>query len=66
MGTFDFPPPSNDVKFMSFFLNHPEAAILQVSSFRITYFNDLWTLPSPSTSMEGIGNPGMVIPLSAI
>jgi hypothetical protein len=30
----------------------------------MTYFNDLWTLPSPSASMEGTGNPGMAIPLS--
>jgi hypothetical protein len=28
------------------------------------YFNDLWTLPSPSTSMEATGNPSMAMPLS--
>jgi hypothetical protein len=31
----------------------------------MSYFNDMWTLPSPSTSMEGGGNPSMVMPLSA-
>jgi hypothetical protein len=30
----------------------------------MTYFNDLWTLPSPSASMEGTGHPGMSMPLS--
>jgi hypothetical protein len=30
----------------------------------MTYFHDLWTLPSPSASMEGTGHPGMAMPLS--
>jgi hypothetical protein len=30
----------------------------------MTYFNDPWTLPSPSASMEGTGHPGMAMPLS--
>jgi hypothetical protein len=33
-------------------------------SFRTTYFNDPWTLPSPSTMMEGTGHHGMAMPLS--
>jgi hypothetical protein len=61
MGTFDYPPPSNDVKFVS---DQPKVEIFQVSSFRTTYFNDPWTLPSPSTMMEGTGNHGMAMPLS--
>jgi hypothetical protein len=64
MGTFDFPPPSNDVKFISVVPDQPKAVIFQVASFRMSYFNDLWTLPSPSASMEGVGNPGMAMPLS--
>jgi hypothetical protein len=64
MGTFDYPPPSSDVNFISTTLDQPRAEIFQVSSFRTTYFNDPWTLPSPSSSMEGTGNPGMDIPLS--
>jgi hypothetical protein len=33
MGTFDYPPPSGDVKFISSSPNHPRAEIFQVSSF---------------------------------
>jgi hypothetical protein len=64
MGTFDYPPPSNDVRLISVVPDQPRAAILQVSSFRMSYFNDPWNLPSPSASMEGIGNCGMAMPLS--
>jgi hypothetical protein len=66
MGTFDFPPPSNDVKFISVVPDQPKTVILQVSSFQTSYFDDPWTLPSPSSSMEGVGNPGMAMPLSAV
>jgi hypothetical protein len=59
--TFYYPPPSNDVKFIS---DQPKVEIFQVSSFSMTYFNDLWTLPSPSTMMEGIGHHGITMPLS--
>jgi hypothetical protein len=30
----------------------------------MNYFTDLWILPSPSTTMEGTGHPGMSMPLS--
>jgi hypothetical protein len=43
MGTFDYPPPSGDVEFVS---NQHKVDIFQVSSFRTTYFNDPWNLPS--------------------
>jgi hypothetical protein len=62
MGTFDYPPPQGDVKFIS---DHHKVEIFQVSSFRMTYFNDPWILPSPSATMEGTGHPGMSMPLSA-
>jgi hypothetical protein len=62
MGTFDYPPPQGDIKFIS---NHHKVGIFQVSLFRTTYFNDPWTLPSPSAMMDETGNPGMSIPLSA-
>jgi hypothetical protein len=65
MGTFDYPSPSNDVRLLSVVSDQLWAAILQVSSFRTSYFNDPWTLPSPSASTEGIGNHGMAMPLSA-
>jgi hypothetical protein len=64
MGTFDYPLPSGDVNFISVVSDHPRAAIFQVSSFQMTYFSDLWTLPSPSTLMEGTGYHGMAMPLS--
>jgi hypothetical protein len=41
MGTFDFPPPSNDVKFFSAVPDDPKAAILQVALFQMNYFNYL-------------------------
>jgi hypothetical protein len=62
MGTFDYPPPHSDVMFIS---THPKAEIFHVSSFRTTYFQDPWTLPSPSDTMDAIGHAGMSTPLSA-
>jgi hypothetical protein len=62
MGTFDYQTPHDDVKFIS---NHHKAEIFQVSSFRMTYFEDPWILPSPSATMDEIGHFGMSMPLSA-
>jgi hypothetical protein len=61
MRTFDYLPSQGDVKFIS---DHHKVEIFQVSSFRMTYFNDPWILPSPSVMMDGIGHPGMSMPLS--
>jgi hypothetical protein len=61
MGTFDYPPPQGDVKFIS---THHKAEIFHVSSFRTTYFQDPWTLPSPSDTMDATGHAGMSTPLS--
>jgi hypothetical protein len=61
MGTFDYPPPQRNVKFIS---DNHKVEIFQVSLFHMTYFNDPWILPSPSTMMEGIGHHGMSMPLS--
>jgi hypothetical protein len=63
MGTLDYPPPHDDVKFIS---NLQNVAIFQVSSFRTTYFEDPWILPSPSTMMDETGHPDMSMPLSSI
>jgi hypothetical protein len=65
MGTCDYPPPSNDVNLISIVPDQSKAAILQVSYFRTSYFNDPWTLPSPLDSMEAIGHHSMAMPLSA-
>jgi hypothetical protein len=62
MGTFNYPPPQGDVKFIS---DHHKVEIFQVSSFHSTYFNDLWILPCPSAMMDGTGHSGMSMPLSA-
>jgi len=62
MGTFDYRPPHGAVKFIS---THHKAEIIHVSSFRMTYFQDPWTLPSPSATMDEIGHVGMSIPLSS-
>jgi hypothetical protein len=64
MGTFDYPPPSSDVKLILVVPDQPRDEIFQVSSFKMTYFHDLWTLPSPSALMEGTGNHGMDMHLS--
>jgi hypothetical protein len=61
MDTFNYPPPQGDVKFIS---DHHKVEIFQVSSFRMTYFNDPWILPSPSATMEGTRHHGMSMPLS--
>jgi hypothetical protein len=62
MGTFDYPPPHDDVKFIS---NHHKVEIFQVLLFRTAYFEDPWILPSPSSTMDEIGHSGMSMPLSA-
>jgi hypothetical protein len=62
MGTFNYPPPHDDFKFIS---NHHKAEIFHVSSFRTTYLEDPWSLPSPSTMMDEKGHSGMSMPLSA-
>jgi hypothetical protein len=66
MGTFDYPPPSGDVKLISVVPDQLKVDIFQLSSFNTTYFNDPWTLPSPSAPIEGTGNPGMAMPLFAV
>jgi hypothetical protein len=62
MGTFNFPPPHDDIKFVS---NHHKVDIFQVSSFRTTYFEDPWILPSPLATMDETGHSSMLMPLSA-
>jgi hypothetical protein len=63
MGTFDYLPPHDDIKFIS---NHQKVEIFQVSSFCTTYFEDPWILPSPSTTMDETGHLCMSTPLSVV
>jgi hypothetical protein len=55
MGTFDYPLPAHDVRFILAVFDQPKAAIFQVMFFRMSYFNDPWILSSPSALMEGVG-----------
>jgi hypothetical protein len=66
LGTFNYPPPFGAIKLISAVPNQPRAGSFQVLSFHMTYFIDLWTLPSPSTMMEGRGHHGMDMPLSVV
>jgi hypothetical protein len=63
MGTFNYPPPQGDINFIS---NHHKVEIFQVSSFRMTYFDDPWILPSPSATMDETGHPVMSMPFSVV
>jgi hypothetical protein len=63
MGTFYYPPPHDDIKFIS---NHHKVEIFQVSSFHTTYFEDPWILPSPSATMDKTWHPIISMPLSVI
>jgi hypothetical protein len=62
MGTFNYPPPHDDVRYIS---NHHNADFFQVSSFHTTYFEDPWILPSPSATMDETRHSDMSMPLLA-
>jgi hypothetical protein len=64
MGTFDYLPLTGNVHYMLAVPDQPRAKIFQILSFRMTYFNDPWNIPSPSVMMEGTGHHGMAMPLS--
>jgi hypothetical protein len=64
MGTFNYPPPTGNVHYITVIPDQPRAENFQISTFHMTYFHDLWTLPSPSTTTEGIEHHGMAMPLS--
>jgi hypothetical protein len=66
MVTFDYPPPIINGHYMLAIPDQPRDEIFQISSFHMTYFNYLWTLPSPLTTMEGIGYHVMAMPLSIV
>jgi hypothetical protein len=65
MGTFDYPPPTNNVHYMTTFPDQPRDENFQILSFHTTYFLDPWTLSYKSTTMEGTEHHGMAMPLSA-
>jgi hypothetical protein len=61
MGTFDYPPPHGNVKFIS---THHKDEIFHISSFCMTYFQDPWIFPSSLATMDETGHSGMSMPLS--
>jgi hypothetical protein len=61
MGTFDFSTPNHQVYAMS---SRPVLTWRSIP-FRTSYFDDPWTLPSPTLSCEGQSHAGMAMPLSA-
>ena len=60
MGTFDFMVLIHHVYAMSSRL----VSSGRSTPFRTSYFNNLWTLPSLTSSYEGNSHDGMAIPLS--
>jgi hypothetical protein len=62
MGTFNFSTLIHHIYAMSSTPTLVERSI----PFRTSYFSDPWSLPSPTSSIEGQLHAGMVMPLSAI
>jgi hypothetical protein len=62
MGAFDFSTPNHQVYTMS----NRHVSTGRFIPFRTSYFDDLWTLPSPNLSCEGHLQAGMSMSLSAI
>jgi hypothetical protein len=60
MGTFDFVAPIHHIYAMS----SRSASSMRFVPFHTSYFNDPWTLPSPTMSCEGQSHIGMEMPLS--
>ena len=62
MVTFDFSASNHHVYVISNRLISTRRSI----PFRTSYFSDIWTLPSPTSSCEGQSHAGMAMPLLAI
>jgi hypothetical protein len=60
MGAFNFSTPNHQVYAMS---SRPISTGRSIP-FRTSYFDDPWTLPSPTLSCEGQSHAGMAMPLS--
>jgi hypothetical protein len=61
MGTFNFSAPNHQVYAMC----SRSVSTGRSIPFCTSYFDDLWTLPSPTLSCEGQSHAGMAMPLSA-
>jgi hypothetical protein len=62
MGTFDFMAPIHHI----YAISSKSTSSMRFVPFRTSYFNDPWTLPSPTMSFEGQSHIGMEIPLSVV
>jgi hypothetical protein len=62
MGTFDFSTPIHHIYAISSMLTSVERSI----PFYTSYFSDPWTLPSPTSSIEGQSHDGMAMSISTI
>jgi hypothetical protein len=60
MGTFDFMAPIHHIYAMS----SRSSSLMRFVPSRTSYFNDPWTLPSPTMSCEGQSHIRMAMPLS--
>jgi hypothetical protein len=62
MGSFDFMALIHHIHTIS----NESSSLMRFIHFCTSYFNDSWTLPSPTMSYKGHSHIGMEIPLSAI
>jgi hypothetical protein len=62
MGSFDFMAPIHHIHAIS----SESSSSMRFIPFCTLYFNDPWTLPSPTMSYEGQSHIGMEIPLLAV
>jgi hypothetical protein len=60
MGSFDFMAPIHHIHAIS----SESSSSMRYVPFHTSYFNDPWTLPSPTMSYEGQSHIGMEMPLS--
>jgi hypothetical protein len=61
MGSFDFVAPIHHIHAIS----SESSSSMRFVPFRTSYFNDPWTLPSPTMSCKGQSHIGMTMPPSA-
>jgi hypothetical protein len=67
MGTFNFPSPVSYIcaTLVDYQKSSSPTPVTRVVSFKASYLQDPWVLPSPSDSVEGHTHVGMAMPLSA-
>jgi hypothetical protein len=68
MGTFNFPAPISYIRATPIDYQNSSSSvpITRVGSFRTSYLEDPWVLPSPCESVKGHVHVRMAMPLSAV